>query len=60
MSDPKICVSLDSISVDEVKDEAVRANLAGADIVELRFDRLFLNRPKPTEIPSEDEEGDFK
>ena len=60
MSDPQICVSLDSVTVDGVKDEAVRANLAGADMIELRFDRLFLNRPEPIEIASDEEEGETK
>lgn len=56
MADPKICVSLDGITVDEMIEEAARANLAGADMVEVRFDRLFLNKPDPT--ISEEEEGE--
>ena len=56
MADPKVCVSLDGVTVKEMTDEAARANLAGADMVEVRFDRLYLVRPDPT--ISEEEEGD--
>lgn len=56
MADPKVCVALDGITVEEMTDEAARANLAGADMVEVRFDRLYLVRPDPT--ISEEEEGD--
>jgi 3-dehydroquinate dehydratase-1 len=58
MSGPKVCVSLDGTTVKEMADEAARANLAGADFVEVRFDRLYLKRPEPQEI--EDEEGEIK
>ena len=40
MAEPKVCVSLEAISVEEMIDEATRANIAGADYVEVRFDRL--------------------
>ena len=56
MADPKVCVSLDGTTVEELTDEAARANLAGADMVEVRFDRLFLVRPDP--VISEEEEGE--
>ncbi|MBT4066580.1 MAG: type I 3-dehydroquinate dehydratase [Euryarchaeota archaeon] len=56
MADPKVCVVLDGTTVEEMTDEAARANLAGADMVEVRFDRLFLIRPDPT--ISEEEEGE--
>jgi 3-dehydroquinate dehydratase type I len=56
MADPKVCVALDGITVEEMTDEAARANLAGADMVEVRFDRLYLVRPDPT--ISEEEEGE--
>jgi 3-dehydroquinate dehydratase type I len=58
MSGPKVCVSLDGTTVKEMADEAARANLAGADFVEVRFDRLYLKRPEPQEI--EDEDGELK
>ena len=36
-------------------DEAARANLSGADMVEIRFDRLWLDKPEPEIV--EDENG---
>ena len=56
MADPKVCVSLDGTTVKEMTDEAARANLAGADMVEVRFDRLYLIKPDPT--IAEEEEGE--
>ena len=55
MADPKVCVSLNGTTVIEMIDEAARANLAGADLVEVRFDRLYLSKPEPT--VTEDEDG---
>lgn len=42
----------------EMADEAARANLAGADFVEVRFDRLYLKRPEAQ--PVEGEDGEIK
>ncbi|MGB1475049.1 MAG: type I 3-dehydroquinate dehydratase [Candidatus Poseidoniaceae archaeon] len=56
MADPKVCVTLDGTTVEEMTDEAARANLAGADMVEVRFDRLYLVKPDPT--VSDEEEGE--
>ena len=56
MADPKVCVALDGTTVEEMTDEAARANLAGADMVEVRFDRLYLIKPDPT--VSDEEEGE--
>ena len=56
MADPKVCVTLDGTTVEEMTDEAARANLAGADMVEVKFDRLYLIKPDPT--VSEEEEGE--
>ncbi len=56
MADPKVCVSLEATTVKEVMDEAARANLAGADIIEIRFDRLYLIKPQAT--ITEGEEGE--
>lgn len=56
MADPKVCVALDGTTVEEMTDEAARANLAGADMVEVRFDRLYLVKPDPT--ISDEEEGE--
>jgi len=39
-------------------DEAARASTAGADLVEVRFDRLYLTKPDPTLV--EQEEGEPK
>ena len=48
MADPKVCVTLDGTTIEEMTDEAARANLAGADIVEVRFDRMYLIKPDLT------------
>jgi len=58
MADPKVCVSLEGTTVKEMADEAARANLAGADFVEVRFDRLYLKRPEAQ--PVEGEDGEIK
>ena len=55
MKDPLVCVSLDGCTVKEVIDEAARANLNGADLVEVRFDRLYLISPK---IDAQEDVGD--
>ena len=57
MADPKVCVALDGTTVEEMIDEAARANLAGADMVEVRFDRLYLISPDPT--IADEEEGEI-
>ena len=56
MPEPTICVALDSTNVDDMVDEAARASTAGADLVEVRFDRLYLNKPEPTLVEQEDGE----
>ena len=56
MSGPQICVSLDGTSIESITDESARANLAGADMVEVRFDRHYLVQPDPS--ISEEEEGE--
>jgi 3-dehydroquinate dehydratase type I len=55
MTDLRVCVSLESTTVDDMVDEAARANLSGADLVEVRFDRLWLEKPAPDIV--EDENG---
>ena len=50
------CVSLEAITVEEAIDEATRANIAGADYVEVRFDRLYLNKPEPVTMVNNDGE----
>jgi 3-dehydroquinate dehydratase type I len=58
MNEPLVCVSFEGVTVEEILEEAARANLAGADLAELRFDRLFLIRPEIEEDAAEEEEGD--
>jgi len=55
MPNPKICVSLEETTVKAMVDEAARAGIQGADMVEVRFDRLYLKKPQAT--ISEDDEG---
>ena len=57
MKDPQVCVSLDGCTVKEVIDEAARANLNGADLVEVRFDRLYLIAPEINEEDLEDKDA---
>ena len=56
MAEPKVCVSLVAISVEEMIDEATRANIAGADYVEVHFDKLYLNKPEPVISSNDDGE----
>ena len=56
MAEPKVCVSLEAITVEEMIDEATRANIAGADYVEVRFDKLYLNKPEPLTMVNDDGE----
>lgn len=56
MPEPTICVALDSTNVDDMVDEAARASTAGADLVEVRFDRLYLTKPEPILVEQEDGE----
>lgn len=58
MAEPKVCVTLEGTTVKEMGDEAARANIAGAEFVEVRFDRLYLIKPQP--VAQEDENGEIK
>mgnify|MGYP000158356020 CR=1 FL=1 len=58
MAEPKVCVTLEGTTVKEMGDEAARANIAGAEFVEVRFDRLYLIKPQPE--AQEDENGEIK
>ena len=58
MAEPQICASLEGTTVKEMADEAARANIAGADLVEVRFDRLYLKKPEPNKV--EDENGEIR
>ncbi len=55
MANPKICVSLEETTVKAMVDEAARAGIQGANMIEVRFDRLYLKKPQA--IISEDAEG---
>ena len=55
MPNPKICVSLEETTVKAMVDEAARAGIQGANMIEVRFDRLYLKKPQAT--ISEDAEG---
>jgi 3-dehydroquinate dehydratase type I len=55
MPNPKICVSLEETTVKAMVDEAARAGIQGANLIEVRFDRLYLKKPQAT--ITEDAEG---
>lgn len=55
MANPKICVSLEETTVKAMVDEAARAGIQGANMIEVRFDRLYLKKPQA--IISEDADG---
>ncbi|MAE79146.1 MAG: hypothetical protein CL967_05190 [Euryarchaeota archaeon] len=54
MPNPKICVSLEETTVNSMVEEAARAVIQGADMVEVRFDRLYLTKPQATVVEDED------
>ena len=56
MTRPEVCVSIEGNTLEEILQEAGVAPLAGADILEVSFDRLYLQRidPEPVEV----EEGE--
>ena len=59
MNEPLVCVSFEGVTIEEILEEAASANLAGADLAELRFDMFFLIRPEEEEDDvREEEEGD--
>jgi len=49
MNEPLVCVSFEGVTIEEILEEAARANLAGADLAELRYDRFFIIRPEEDE-----------
>lgn len=57
MTDPLVCVALDGCTVKEMIDEAARANLVGADLVEVRFDKSYLIKPKKGATSEGDEQS---
>ena len=58
MTDTQICVSLRGHSVDAMIRDASRATAAGADVVEVRFDNLYVNRIEVDPIVMKDANGE--
>jgi 3-dehydroquinate dehydratase type I len=56
MSLPLVCVTLTGCTVDEMLKDAARATAAGADIVEVRLDKLWVveQKPEPVEVKDSD------
>tara|TARA_B100001113_G_scaffold270397_1_gene225122 strand:- start:607 stop:1413 length:807 start_codon:yes stop_codon:yes gene_type:complete len=59
MARPKVVVSLCGNTVEEMLEDAALATAAGADMVEVRFDQLWIQREAVIE-EDENEEGDRK
>ncbi len=55
MAAPQVCVSLFGHTVEEMLQDAALATAAGADLVEVRFDNLWVSRFEIKQEPSEDE-----
>ena len=53
-----VCVTLEGTNVEDVIREAGRATVAGADLVEVRFDRLWVEPPAPEPETTDDEPGE--
>ena len=58
MTDTQICVTLRGHSVGDMIRDASRATAAGADVVEVRFDNLYVNRIEIDPIVIKDADGD--
>ena len=58
MTDPQICVTLRGHSVGDMIRDASRATAAGADLVEVRFDNLYVNRIEVDPIIIKDADGE--
>jgi len=58
MTDTQICVSLRGHSVGDMIRDASRATAAGADLVEVRFDNLYVNRIEVEPIVIKDADGE--
>ena len=58
MSEPMICVTLRGHTVEEMVRDASRATAAGADLVEVRFDNLYVNPIPQDPIVSTNAEGE--
>ena len=58
MTEPQICVTLRGHSVGDMIRDASRATAAGADLVEVRFDNLYVNRIEMDPIITKDKNGE--
>ena len=58
MTDTEICVSLRGHSVGDMIRDASRATAAGADVVEVRFDNLYVNRIEVDPIVFKNADGE--
>ena len=58
MTDTEICVSLRGHSVGDMIRDASRATAAGADVVEVRFDNLYVNRIEVDPIVIKNADGE--
>ncbi|MDP6844062.1 MAG: type I 3-dehydroquinate dehydratase [Candidatus Thalassarchaeaceae archaeon] len=58
MTDTEICVSLRGHSVGDMIRDASRATAAGADLVEVRFDNLYVNRIEIDPIVTKNAKGE--
>ena len=58
MSLPLVCVTLTGCTVDEMLKDAARATAVGADIVEVRLDKLWTVEQKPEPIEPTNKPGD--
>ena len=52
---PKVCVTLSGNTLEEMLEDAALATAAGADLIEVRFDNLWLKR---VEVIPEDKGDD--
>ena len=55
MPRPLICVTLGGCTVDEMLKDAAMATAAGADMVEVRLDKLWVVEQMPEEAPAREE-----
>ena len=54
---PLVCVSIDGHALDDMVEQAERATGEGADIIEVRFDELYVER---VEVKAENTGGEFE
>ncbi len=60
MTEPQICVTLRGHSVGDMIRDASRATAAGADVVEVRFDNLYVNRIETPPLITKNADGEEK